>query len=265
MKTILDLILKHYSYIVEEKIQSSHVSFYKHKNKDIASYFIINNIDCRKFECDGEAMKVELETLERKYSTPSNSQTESIKLKIQKSFDNNKEASQVDKNTSAIYLIQFNDLKNLKLHRNLVYAIEESPNYFKRYIIPYTEEQVIQLKKILGDYDGRGIDYILSDIANDENEYYKLLEGKNTGSVYEFVICLFSKIPFLQYKFKADSIPLSIENDILQKVKGNLEKYHSAIQNKECTLERLLELENDLTIDDKILDKELNRLLGGAI
>lgn len=265
MKTILDLILKHYSYIIEEKIQLPYVSFYKHKNENIASYFIINNIDCRKFEDDKEAMKVALETLEREYSRPNNSQTESIKLKIQKTFDNNKEASQVDKNTSAIYLIQFNDMENLNLHRNLVYAIEESPNYFKRYIIPYTETQVIHLKKILDDYEGRGIDDILSDIANNENEYYKLLEGQNTGSVYEFVIRLFSKLPFLQYKFKADPIPLSIENDILQKIKRDLEKYHSAIQNKDCTLEQLLELENDLTIDDEILDKEINRLLGGAL
>lgn len=264
MKTIIDLILKHYSYIAEEKIELPYVSFYKHLNKNIASYFIINSIDCRKFEDEEETMKIALEKLEREYSS-SNKQTESIKLKIQKSFDNNQEASQVDKNTSAIYLIQFDDMEKLNLHRNLVYAIEESPNYFKRYIIPYTESQIIHLKKILDDYEGRDIDDILSDIANNEDEYYKLLEGKNIGSVYEFVIRLFSKIPFLQYKFKADPIPLSIENDILQKVKGNLEKYHSAIQNRDCTLEQLLELESDLIIDDKMLDKELSRLLGGAI
>lgn len=265
MKTIIDLILKRYSYIAEEKIQLPYASFYKHVNKNIASYFIIYSIDCRKFEDDEKSMKIALEKLEREYSSSNNEQSESIKLKIQKSFDNNQEASQVDKNTSAIYLIQFNDIKKLNLHRNLVYAIEESPNYFKRYIIPYTESQVIHLKKILDNYEGRDIDDILSDIANNENEYYKLLEGQNTGSVYEFIIRLFSKLPFLQYKFKANPIPLSIENDILQKVKGNLEKYHSAIQNKDCTLKQLLELESDLTIDDEILDKDLNRLLGGAM
>ena len=91
-----------------------------------------------------------------------------------------------------------------------------------------------------------------------------MLEGQNTGSVYEFVIRLFSKIPFLQYKFKADTIPLSIENDISQKINGSLEKYHITMQNKDCTLEQLLELEQTLTIDDDKLDKELNRMLGGA-
>lgn len=265
MRAIIDLILKRYSYVIEEKIQLPFLSFYKHTNKNIASYFLINSIDCRVFEEDEEAMKEALETLEREYSSPNDSQKESIKLKIQKSFDNNKEASQVDKNTSAIYLVQFKNMENLKLHRNLVYAIEESPNYFKRYIIPYTDAQVDFLKDILGNYEERGIDEILSDIANNEDEYYKLLEGQNTGSVYEFVIRLFSKLPFLQYKFKADTIPLSIENDISQKIKRELEKYHIAVQNKDCTLEQLLNLENALIIDDEKLDNELNRLLGGVI
>lgn len=265
MKTIINLILKHYSYILEEKVQLASINFYKHRDKNIASYFLIKNIDCREFEENEESMKLALEALEREYSTPKDSQTESIKLKIQNSFKSNQEASQIDKNTSAIYLIQFNDMKNLSLHRNLVYAIEESPNYFKRYIIPYTESQVNLLLKILNDYEGRNIDDILSDIANNEDEYYKLLESKNTGSVYELVIRLFSKLPFLQYKFKANPIPLSIESEISQKVKGKLENYHQVIQNKNCTLEQLLDLEHNFIINDKSLEKELNRLLGGAL
>jgi hypothetical protein len=263
MRTIINLILQQNSYIAEESVQLPNITFYKHKEINVASYFIINNIDCRDFEEDEEAMQMTLNLLEKEYSNTNDFQTESIKKKILKSFNNNQEASQIDKNTSAIYLIRFNDIRNLNKYRNLVYAIEESPNYFKRYIIPYTEIQVDSLRNIINDFTGRSIEDILSDIANNEDEYYKLLERKNNGSVYELVIRLFSKLPFLQYKFKADPIPLSVERDISQKVKGDLEEYHKSIQNMDCTLDQLLSLENELIIDDQDLEKELNSLLGG--
>lgn len=137
MKSIIDLIFKQYSYVAEEKVQLDAIGFYKHSDKNIASYFLINNVDCREFEENEKLMKIALERLERDYSILDDSQNETIKMIIQKSFDNNQEASQIDKNTSAIYLIQFNDMKNLNLHRNLIYAIEESPNYFKRYIVNF--------------------------------------------------------------------------------------------------------------------------------
>lgn len=263
MRMILDAILNQYLY-VEQKIQLPlGISFYKHKDKNIASYFIVYDIDCREFEDDETAMKNAIERLEELYPRSKKIQTESLKVIIQNSFDNNMEASQIDKNTSAIYLIQLSDMEKMNLYRNIVFAIEESPNYFKRYVIPYTETQANHLKDTLSNYDGRMINDLLSDIANNEDEYYKLLEGKNIGSEYEFVIRLFSKIPFLQYKFKADSVPLPIENDILQKVKGKLEKYHTAIQSKACNIKQLIELESDLIIDDESLEKELNSLLGG--
>ncbi|WDV44076.1 hypothetical protein PV797_11110 [Clostridiaceae bacterium M8S5] len=263
MKMILDAILNQYSYVEQEMELPSGISFYKHKDKNIASYFIVNDIDCRKFEDDETSMKNVIARLEELYSRSKTSQTESLKIRIQNSFANNKEASQIDKNTSAIYLIQLSDMKKMSQYRNMVFAIEESPNYFKRYVIPYTESQAKSLKYTIDNYDERTINDILSDIANNEDEYYKLLEAKNIGSEYEFVIRLFSKIPFLQYKFKADPVPLAIENDILQKIDGKLQEYHTAIQTKTCNIEHLIELERDIVIEDESLDEELNSLLGG--
>lgn len=222
------------------------------------------------FETNEETVKEALDELESKYASPNDSQEKAIRIHILESFDNNREASQIDKNTSAIYLLQLNDMKNLRGLRNLVYAIEESPNYFKRYIIPYTETQVNLLQTKIDTYEGRDIDDILSNIANNEKEYYRLSESKNIGSAYELVIRLFSKLPFLQYKFEADSTPLSLERDISEKIQGDLVKYHNAIKetisdNKDFTLEGLLYLENHLTIDDITLDKELNHLLKGGM
>lgn len=265
MIEIVDLCLKHYQYTCDESIQYDNLKFYKKTDKKIASYFLIYHIDCTNFENDSDRLKSSLNELEINYSGHyKNSERKSIKLDIQNSFDNNQEASQIDKNTSAIYLIKFNDIRNLDLHRNLVYAIEESPNYFKRYILPYTNGQVNGLRQIIDDHTPRNINEVLSEIANDEDEYYKLMEGRNVGSVYELVIRLFSKIPFLQYQFSAGVMPQPIEEEIMQKVEDvGLIDYHNAIETQKCTLDSLLKIASSNNISDEQIESELSRLLGG--
>jgi len=261
MIDILDSCLKQYHYAFDEKIQYDNIKFYKNDDRNIASYFLINSVDCAGFETDGDKMKSALEKLEIEYST-NGEYIEKLPLKIaiQNSFGNNKEASQIDKNTSAIYLIKFNNMENLNLHRNLVYAIEESPNYFKRYILPYTEKQADGLRNILNDHHLRKINEVLSEIANDEDEYYKLMEGKNIGSVYELVIRLFSKIPFLQYQFSASTMPKPIEEDIIQKINDKgLGDYHEAIEAQQRDLKIFLDITSG--IEDEKIEKELNSLL----
>jgi DNA-binding protein Fis len=264
MTKIIDLCLKHYKYICDDRIQYNNLKFYKKTDTKIASYFLIYQIDCTDFETDSDKMKSSLDKLEINYFRH-NDGGKSIKLDIQNSFDNNLEASQIDKNTSAIYLLKFNDIGNLKLHRNLVYAIEESPNYFKRYILPYTKRQVDKLLKIIDSHGSQNITEVLSEIANDENQYYKLMEGQNIGDVYEFVIRLFSKIPFLQYQFSENNIPQSIETEIMKKVEdAGLTGYHKAIESQKCTIDDLLEIVSSDNIDVKEIEAKLNRLLGGS-
>lgn len=264
MIKLMEMCLRQYDYIKINDIKYDNLSFYKKNNKNIASYFIIYSIDCTNFELDNESMKDALEKLEALYSKKQDN-SESVKANILNSFTNAKEASQVDKNTSAIYLLKFDNITNLNIHRNLVYAIEESPNYFKRYILPYTEVQLEGIKKAIIDYETLPINEVLSDIANDEDEYYKLMDGLNVGSTYELVIRLFSKIPFLQYRFKAGTMPKPIEEDIAQKVEErNLTKFHTTIQTLNCPLEDLLSLIPDIEIKQESLDRELAKLLGGT-
>ncbi len=268
MIKIVDLCLTHYQYTLDNSIQNDNLMFYKKADKAIASYFLINLIDCTNYETDSDKMKSALNELEINYAGHhEDAGLKTIKLAIQDSFDNNQEASQIDKNTSAIYLIKFNDIRNLEMHRNLVYAIEESPNYFKRYILPYTDKQVDGLQKIIDDHSPRNINEVLSEIVNDEDEYYKLMEGRNMGSVYELVIRLFSKVPFLQYQFSAGVMPQPIEEEIMQKAKDvGLIGYHNAIEIQECTLDNLLEIALlNNSISDRQIEREISRLLGGAV
>lgn len=263
MNEIINRIFNHYSYIEHEVNLPDGLKFYKHCDKSIASYFIINQIDCRPFEDDEDAMIQVIDRLEKDYSFKSTTDRKSIKNIIQSSFEYNGEASQIDKNTSAIYLILLSDMEKIELYRNLIFAIEESPNYFKRYLIPYTESQVQSLSYTISNYEDREINDILSDIANNEDEYYKLLDGNNVGSEYEFVIRLFSKIPFLQYKFKADPAPLSIENEIQKKLEEKLSNYHKAIQKEVITIDEILRLESGFLVDDEKIEQEIDALLGG--
>jgi hypothetical protein len=99
----------------------------------------VYEIDCREFEDDEQKVKLALDELEKLYATKSKDNS-TLRSKILEQFKSTQEASQIDKNTSAIYLLLFNNIEQLNNYRNEVYSIEESPNYFKRYVFAlYTE------------------------------------------------------------------------------------------------------------------------------
>lgn len=151
----------------------------------------------------------------------------------------------------------------LTKYRNLIYSIEESPNYFKRYILPYTEKQVVGLKNVLSDYSDKNIVEILSELADVEENYYSLMNGTNYNSVYELVIRLFSKIPFLQYKFKATSDDISLEKMVKDALANDLVKYDEAIKANKIEIEDSIELE-EIAITEKEIDVILNKLMEEA-
>lgn len=151
----------------------------------------------------------------------------------------------------------------LTKYRNLIYSIEESPNYFKRYIIPYTEKQVVGLKNVLSDYSDKNIVEILSELADVEENYYSLMNGTNYNSVYELVIRLFSKIPFLQYKFKATSDDISLEKMVKDALANDLVKYDEAIKANKIEIEDLIALE-EIAITETEIDVILNKLIEEA-
>ncbi len=263
MKSIIDIILDHSEY--EKKcLDIPAISFYKKTNPNIANYIIIYDVDCSSYENDEHKIKESLDELEAMYSLDKNVDGESLKVKIQSLFDNNQEASQIDKNTSAIYLLKFNDSERFNSMRNLIYTIEESSNYFKRYILAYTDKQVQMLNDKISDYEEKNIEQILSDIADNKDEYYKLMNGMNSGSLYELVIRLFSKIPFLKYDFKVNSMPISIEADIDNRMPNALKNCDNVLKNiKEDEIEEktILTMLDDYIIDDEEIEKELETLL----
>lgn len=89
------------------------------------------------------------------------------------------------------------------------------------------------------------------------------MNGTNKNSVYELVIRMFAKIPFLQYKFKATSDDISLEKMVNDKLNNDLKNYDKAIIEEKISIEELLDLEED-DINEAEIEKLLNTLVEGA-
>jgi len=264
MNDLIDRIFNSYKYSRVTDVGRSYIAFYKHELTEIANYFIINTIDCREFENNEEQVISALEQLEKEYSKSSDTDNISLKQQIIASFNNAKEASQIDKNTSAIYLLLFENIENLNNYRNAVYSIEESPNYFKRYVLPYTQKQMEQLDVSLSQFRDRSLIDALCQIVDNEDSYFELVEGKELDSTYGLVIRMFSKLPFLQYKFKTELAPEPIEKQVERNLKEELINYHRILNSNETSIEEILLLEDDFVINDDDLDKEIKKILKGV-
>lgn len=264
MKDLINRIFNSYKYTRVTDIDRSNIAFYKHELSEIANYFIINTIDCREFENSEEQIINALGQLEKEYSKNSGTDNISFKQQIIESFNNAKEASQIDKNTSAIYLLLFENIENINNYRNAVYSIEESPNYFKRYVLPYTQKQMDKLNSSLSQFSDRSLVDALCQIVDDEDNYFELVERKELDSTYGLVIRMFAKLPFLQYKFKTELAPEPIEKQVERNLNEKLINYHRILSNEEISIEEILLLEDSLVIEEVELDKEIEKRLKGV-
>lgn len=260
MNEIMNMLFEQYNFV---KIwEEDNRMFFVNTDKRVVSYFLLNFIDCTNIPDDENLIKEELGKLEKDYIETKNDK-KGIKFSVIDAFENKQEISQIDKNTSAIYLVKSTEVNTLTKYRNLVYSIEESPNYFKRYILLYSEKQVDELKKILFDYRNKNIVEILSELADEEENYYSLMNGTNENSVYELVVRLFSKIPFLQYKFKATSNEISLEKMVKDSLTDDLVKYDEAIKENRIDVEVLINLE-EIEEKEQDIDKILSKLIEEA-
>lgn len=257
MNEIMNKLFEQYNFA--KTWEEDNKMFYVNTDKNVVSYFILNYIDCTNILDKEELIRAELDKLEEEY-IDAESDKKGIKYSIINSFKTMQEISQIDKNTSAIYIVKFSEENMLTKYRNLIYSIEESPNYFKRYILPYTEKQVVGLKNVLSDYREKNIVEILSELADVEENYYSLMNGTNYNSVYELVIRLFSKIPFLQYKFKATSDDISLEKKVKDSLDEDLEKYDEAIKENRIGIEELVELAK-IDITEKEIEIIISKLV----
>lgn len=258
MRELIQQIFTTYGF--NEKWRDDDIEFYATSVEDKTSFFLIDYIDASNEGITSTSLFAMLKKFEKDYINE-NINGKGIKNKIQKLFiDNARVAAQIDKNTSAIYLIKLDSINNLERYKNLIYSIEESPNYFRRFILPYTDNQVNELKRIISDYPDKNIVNVLSEIANQEDAYYDLAGHRNLDNAYELIIRFFSKIPFLQYNFVAEQKPMAVEKRIESKMKPELFRYHTLICNKCVDVSEYIKISN-LPEDDTSVEAEIQKRL----
>lgn len=259
MRELIQQIFKAYGF--SEKWQDDSIEFFSAETEERTSFFLIDYIEATGESITDLEMLMMLKQLEKDY-IDENANGKGVKRKIQELFvnDNASIAAQIDKNTSAIYIIKLESLNNLDKYRNLIYSVEESPHYFRRFVLPYTDKQVDELKKIISDYPEKNIVNILSEIANQEEAYYELAGHRNLNNAYELVIRFFSKIPFLQYNFVAQQKPMAVDKCIKSKMGAELLKYHALISNNCVDIDKYIKVSN-LPIDDAAIEAEMKKRL----
>ena len=256
MNNIIESIFDYYHY-VQTWSNRQNIFFYKSGDNQLVSYYFTFYVDCTGISKDEKLVSEALNELERRYISDNN---EGLRDFIMNGLDKD-EKPQIDKNTSAIYLVKFPDDYIITDYKNIIYSIEESPKYFKRYIIPYTEKQIKSLKKVLIDHKDLSIVDILNDLSNNEKDYYMLLNRTNNNSLYELVIRLFSKLPFLQYRFNAKATDSSSLNQIINDtIDKELIKLDKAIRGGEMEVNNLVKILG-ITISDEEVKSEIDRML----
>lgn len=236
------------------------IDFYN--NQDYTSFYLVNYIDLT--NTSKEEHIEELNYLENFYI--GREKKESLKKLLYDSIEDDDDKKALDKNLSAVYVIEVDDSKKFYDDRNLIYDIEESPYFFKRYILAYTQIQANDLVDKMGK-NGISFDKIsdedLSKLVDDFDEYKNLMKNKGDG-YYELLVRLFCKLPFLNY---TTSNEISIDS-LEKKIEGSVEKkglsliYNSFIEKmyrqEENEPEEYKKEENE-SKEDKKEDTELKK------
>ncbi len=168
-------------------------------------------------------------------------------IKIFEKYKNEKDnAGEIDKNTSLVLFIKTDDVKSFYEDKNLqnqLFEIEESTYYFKRYVLVYKEDD-----ELLNFIENNSIDKI-EDEVKDKQLFENYSKNLYDNNLYNFLISLYIKIPFLNIKKEENtfqSIDIKFENEL--KAKNIYEFY---LKTKAINLDK--ENSNELEELDKFL------------
>lgn len=234
MKKLIRKIFEKNNFDLIKEIDN--IDFYN--NQDYTNFYLVNYIDLT--NTSKEEHIEELNYLENFYI--GREKKESLKKLLYDSIEEDDDKKALDKNLSAVYIIEVDDSKKFYDDRNLIYDIEESPYFFKRYILAYTQ---IQANDLVDKMNKNGIsfdkisDEDLSKLVDDFDEYKKLMKNEGEG-YYELLVRLFCKLPFLNFttnnKISIDSLEKNIEGSI--EVNENLSVIYNCLMGKPDKLEK---------------------------
>jgi hypothetical protein len=181
-------------------------------------------------------------------------------------FKNLKDKSAVMKNSSVIYLVEVSDYPAfLRTKENDIYDIEESPYYLKKYVFPYTKNQVQLFSDNIDEVSEASVVLRMKEIIEDKKAYLSAFKQANEEDLYSFVLKLYAKIPVTSYNFKPnqklDEIIEEIETKISEKGTDLEKELFKLFVERDWSVDNILNIQNDILISDDEINYEAENML----
>lgn len=137
------------------------------------------------------------------------------------------------KNCDLICIHHLKQLSEFKIHEEEIFAIEEDPYHFKKYVLYYSdaEEKILQ---------NQTYEKIHTTITNKElfNEYKT---KPLTATQYSVAAKIFIKLPFLELPFiKRDLVPLRLQTEEAVSEEGLTKTYESILKFSNTNVDDLI-------------------------
>ena len=117
------------------------------------------------------------------------------------------------KNCDLICVYRLNQLAEFKNYEEQIFALEEDPQYFKKYVLYYSEAEELALNGL--SYQG------LQEIISSKDLFNKYKEQPLTATNYSVAAKIFIKLPFLELPFnRGDLVPLRLQAEGAVKEEG---------------------------------------------
>ena len=174
--------------------------------------------------------------------------------------------SDYKKNTSLIILVKVDSVFDEYKLSNKIYDIEESPYFFKRYVILYTEQQ----KKLIQNIN---ISQYINILSNKENfrDYKKNKKGEDNFNnklkddvlIYDIISKFYIKIPFLVYNFDENERLPILDERINKALDDKQKKIRDNLIDIDLESNKYYDLFNDILENptDKEIEKKYNEIL----
>lgn len=145
------------------------------------------------------------------------------------------------KNCDLICTLHLDALANFKNHEEEIFAIEEDPHFYKKYVLYYSTAEETALTNFT-------YEKLVSVIA-DKNEFLKYKETPLTSTQYSFAVKTFIKLPFLEIpSHQGNLVPL--RSQVTEAVaEARLNETYSTIQ----------------TITDKNIDEIIKEMISNEL
>lgn len=126
----------------------------------------------------------------------------------------------IEKNLSLLLLIEVDSLEYSKEIAPLIYDIEEDPYDFKKYVLPYTNQQVSLLKSYKDTSEEDVIPFLNNILNSTLFSKFKNNEECEDVLIYDLVSKLFIKIPFLNIENNQQTI-----TNLFEEIVGGIEEH----------------------------------------